>query len=116
MNQVARHMQITQFTPSIMMSLTLGMGIDYTLFLLARYLEAIHQRVSRYQAIHDMLWHGGKVVVMSGMTLMCTFLGLLFLPLQMLKSLGVGAAVSIACAILMNLLLVPALLNTRLGV
>ena len=116
MNQVARHMQITQFTPSIMMSLTLGMGIDYTLFLLARYLEAIHQRVSRYQAIHDMLWHGGKVVVMSGMTLMCTFLGLLFLPLQMLKSVGVGAAVSIACAILMNLLLVPALLYTRLGV
>jgi uncharacterized membrane protein YdfJ with MMPL/SSD domain len=116
MNQVAQRMQITQFTPSIMMSLTLGMGIDYTLFLLARYLEAVHQRASRSQAIYDMLWHGGKVVVMSGITLMCTFLGLLFLPLQMLKSVGVGAAVSIACAILLNLLLVPALLYTRLGI
>jgi uncharacterized membrane protein YdfJ with MMPL/SSD domain len=116
MNQVAQRMQITQFTPSIMMSLTLGMGIDYTLFLLTRYLEAVHQRASRSQAIYDMLLHGGKVVLLSGITLMCTFLGLLFLPLPMLKSVGVGAAVSIACAILLNLLLVPALLYTRLGI
>ena len=117
MDFVAQSMQITQFTPSIMMSLTLGMGIDYSMFLLARYLEYIHKHhgCRRQDAIYDMLLHGGQVVLLSGITLMCTFLGLTCLPLQMLKSVGVGAAVAIACAILFNLLLVPALLYTNLG-
>mmetsp|Transcript_22488 Transcript_22488/g.25599 ORF Transcript_22488/g.25599 Transcript_22488/m.25599 type:complete len:92 (-) Transcript_22488:918-1193(-) len=36
---VAPLMQITQMTPNLTMSLMLGMGIDYTLFLLSRYLK-----------------------------------------------------------------------------
>eukprot|EP00980_Cylindrotheca_fusiformis_P031258 scaffold26088_cov132-Cylindrotheca_fusiformis.AAC.5 len=120
---MADHVQITQFTPSIMMSLTLGMGIDYTLFLLARYLEKRQNdesaSVSRFEykslAIVDMLQHGGMVVVVSGCTLLCTFLGLIGLPLVMLQSVGIGAAITIASAILANLLVVPSLLYTPLG-
>jgi uncharacterized membrane protein YdfJ with MMPL/SSD domain len=111
---VAKNMQITQFTPSIMMSLSLGMGIDYTLFLLARYLEFAATR-SRGVAVAHMLRHGGHVLLLSGLTLMCTFLGLCFLPLSMLQSIGVGAAVAIACALLVNLTVVPALLYTDVG-
>jgi RND superfamily putative drug exporter len=123
-NVLADHVQITQFTPSIMMSLTLGMGIDYTLFLLARYLER-RQDESKYpcasvvenkaNAILDMLQHGGLVVVVSGCTLLCTFLGLIGLPLVMLQSVGVGAAIAIASAIITNLIVVPSLLYTPLG-
>jgi predicted RND superfamily exporter protein len=108
----AKSMQITQFTPSIMMSLTLGMGIDYTLFLLSRYLEVKNDKA---RAVRHMIQHAGRVVIMSGFTLICTFLGLTFLPLQMLKSVGIGAAISIGCALIVNLTLVPALLHTRLG-
>jgi predicted RND superfamily exporter protein len=142
---VAPHVQITQFTPTIMMSLTLGLGIDYTLFLLARYLEVVapsstspssflqpavplsltyeegpaspplgsHNRVA---AVVHMLRHGGKVIVLSGSTLICTFLGLCWLPLPMLKSVGIGAAVAIVCALLVNLTLVPALLVSPIGI
>lgn len=112
MRPICQVMQITQFTPSIMMSLSLGMGVDYTLFLLARYLE---DTSNKRRAINRMLTQGGHVLLLSGLTLMCTFLGLWFLPLQMLKSVGVGAAVSIACALLVNLTVVPALLYTRVG-
>ena len=133
MNPIARAMQITQFTPSIMMSLTLGMGIDYTLFLLTRYLESmrlqqkklrrchrqevnISWKYMKQTAIHEMLLHGGQVVLVSGCTLMCTFLGLVFLPLAMLKSIGVGAAVSLLSAMVMNVLfIVPAMLYSPLG-
>lgn len=113
MSFVAKHVQITQFTPSIMMSITLGMGIDYTLFLLSRYLE---DTSDKHDAIRHMLQHGGHVLLLSGSTLMCTFLGLCFLPLAMLKSVGIGAAVAIACALLVNLTVVPALLHTRFGI
>jgi uncharacterized membrane protein YdfJ with MMPL/SSD domain len=127
MSQVCRAMQITHFTPTIMMSLSLGMGVDYTMFLLARYLEAIPvsttttttdtatSRSNKRRAVAHMLTQGGPVLLLSGLTLMCTFLGLLFLPLQMLKSVGVGAAVSIGCALLVNLMVVPVLLYTRVG-
>ena len=159
--------QITQFTPSIMMSLSLGMGMDYTLFLLSRYYESYNTRIKtatiterrrtnrhRYddeeeedaeaarqcdtsvidginrsritagsyskdgiksQSIFEMLRHTGKVILVSGITLMCTFLGLIALPLSMLQSVGWGAAVTIASSIVMNLVVVPALLHTRLG-
>ena len=116
MNQLAKHIQITQFTPSIMMSLTLGMSIDYSMFLLARYFEVMADATkSRFQAIQEMLAGGGQVVILSGLTLMCTFLGLIVLPLEMLKSVGVGAAVAIGSCIASNLLFVPALLYSRLG-
>jgi uncharacterized membrane protein YdfJ with MMPL/SSD domain len=112
MRQVVKVMQITQFTPTVMMSLTLGMGVDYTLFLLSRYCE---DTSNRRKAILRMLTKGGRVVIVSGVTLIFTFLGLCFLPLQMLKSMGVGAAVAIASAISANLIVVPALLYTPVG-
>lgn len=112
MRLVASRIQITQFTPSIMTSLTLGMGIDYTLFLLSRYLE---DTSDKHDAIRRMLQHGGHVLLLSGSTLMCTFLGLCFLPLAMLKSVGIGAAIAIGSALMVNLTVVPALLHTRLG-
>jgi uncharacterized membrane protein YdfJ with MMPL/SSD domain len=115
MRLVVAHMQITQFTPTVMMSLSLGMGIDYTLFLLARYLESHAMPSKKKRFIGHMIWKGGNVVVLSGLTLMFSFLGLCFLPLQMLKSVGVGAAVAIASALLVNLTIVPALLYTRVG-
>ena len=108
----AKTIQITQFTPSIMMSSTLGMGIDYSLFLLSRYFEI---KNDKSMAIRHMIQHGGNVVILSGLTLMCRFLGLVFLPLQMWRSVGVGAAVSIGSALLVNMTVVPALLHTRLG-
>ena len=108
---VAKYIQVTQFVPTIMMSLSLDMGIDYTLFLLARYLEdTSNQRNARDR----MLSQVGHMLLFSGSNLRCTFLGLCFLPLQMLKSVGVGAAVSIGSALFVNLTLVPALLFTRI--
>jgi uncharacterized membrane protein YdfJ with MMPL/SSD domain len=117
MRIVASKMQITQFTPSIMMSVTLGMGMDYSLFLLSRYLEHMTTRTSstKQQSIRYMLFHGGHVLLLSGLTLMCTFLGLCFLPLAMLQSVGIGAAVAIGCALFVQLTLVPAVLHTSFG-
>ena len=114
---------ISAFTPTVMMSLTFGVSIDYTLFLLARYLKEMEQQPSqrrggrrrRRHAIARMLAGSGHVLVLSGLTLAATFGGLVFLPLDLLKSVGVGAAVTILSALVVNLVLVPALLYTPLG-
>jgi uncharacterized membrane protein YdfJ with MMPL/SSD domain len=130
---VAERVQITQFTPTIMMSLSLGLGIDYAIFLLARYLEivakdpllsglapsrtesSVSPPSSRADAIAHMLAQGKKVILLSGSTLICAFLGLCILPLPMLRSVGVGSAVAIFSAIVVNLTLIPAILASPMG-
>jgi uncharacterized membrane protein YdfJ with MMPL/SSD domain len=117
MHHVVLHVmpQISTFTPTVMMSLSLGMGIDYTLFLLSRYLEEMKTKRNRRRAVRCMLLGSGHVLVLSGLTLAATFGGLCLLPLSLLQSIGVGAAISILSALLVNLVMVPALLFTPLG-
>lgn len=45
----------------------------------------------------------GYIILVSGSTLCVSFLGLLFLPMEILRSLGLGAAVSILMALVVNL-------------
>ena len=56
---------IAQFTPSIMMSLTIAMSVDYSLFYLSRCLEEIQQfKSSDFQAndnIHDIEYDGEEI-------------------------------------------------------
>jgi uncharacterized membrane protein YdfJ with MMPL/SSD domain len=109
---------ISTFTPAVMMSLSLGMGMDYTMFLLARYMEETDQLRDvrrRKKAILVMLRGSGRVIILSGFTLAATFAGLCSLPLDMLHSIGIGAVATILSAIMVNLTVVPALLYTPLG-
>jgi RND superfamily putative drug exporter len=139
MYPVALLMQVTQFTQSLMSSLVISMSIDYSLFLLARCIEELsRQRASntgagngsvaghhvsvvqgrdetKRDAIATMLEFSGHTIIASGVTLCCCFLGLLFLPLAMLRSVGVGSSVAILSALFVNLSLVPAILHTCIG-
>lgn len=74
---------VATVTPTIMMSLTFGLGIDYTLFLLSRYLQE-RETVDKLEAVAAMRNGVGHVIVLSGLTLMTIFLGMLFLPVPML--------------------------------
>jgi len=95
MYPVAMLIQVTQFTQSLMSSLIISMSIDYSLFLLARCIEDLAQprldlcptefELLKRKAINTMLEYSGHTIIASGVTLCCCFLGLLFLPLAMLK-------------------------------
>ena len=110
MYPVAQAMQVTQFTPSIMMSLTIAMSIDYSLFLLTRLTENLAYGGTLDQSIESMLEHAGHTVIASGTTLICCFLGFIFFPLEMLRTCGIGAGIAIASCLVVNLSLVPALM------
>ena len=86
-------LQVTQFTPNVMISLTFGIGIDYSLFLLSRVLselkyshsligeELVTDEDLRHAAITSMMQHAGHTIIASGVTLMSTFLGLYIFPI-----------------------------------
>jgi uncharacterized membrane protein YdfJ with MMPL/SSD domain len=112
MYPIALKWDIFSFVPSIMMSLVIALSIDYSLFLLTRYREEIVDEKSNSEAVFLMNKNAGHTVSVSGITLAITYLGLAFFPLQLLATVGIGAAISIIITLLVNLTLTPALLLT----
>ena len=103
---------IFSFVPSIMMSLVIAMSIDYSLFLLSRYREEIMKKKEVSEAVYQMSKHAGHTITVSGLTLAITFLGLVFFPVELLSTIGLGSAIAIVMTLIVNLTLTPALLLT----
>ena len=134
------HVAFGTFTPSIFASLLIAMSIDCTLpcmcisgwgggstcfrpkhskvsliipdtlFLLSRYREEITKGKDNIEAVTVMVSSAGKTVMVSGMLLGGSFVGLAFVPLDVVKSIGIGGFVTIASVLLANLTLTPSLL------
>ncbi len=112
MYPIALTTNIFSFVPSIMMSLVIALSIDYSLFLLTRYREEILKHNDNSDATKQMSKHAGHTITLSGLTLAITFLGLIFFPLELLSTIGLGAAICIISTLIVNLTLTPALLLT----
>lgn len=112
MYPISELIDVHSFTPAIMMSLSIALSIDYSLFLISRCAEEVCMGHSKQRAIINMLEHAGHTVLASGSTLCVCFMGMLLFPVMMLKSIGLGASVAIISALLVNLSLTPAILFT----
>ena len=109
---IALVLNVFAFVPSIVMSLVIALSIDYSLFLLSRFREEILKRKSVSESVKLMNEHAGHTITVSGLTLAVTFLGLIFFPLELLSTIGLGAAITIIVTLAVNLTLTPALLLT----
>ncbi|ETO03816.1 hypothetical protein RFI_33586, partial [Reticulomyxa filosa] len=110
---------VNPFAPSIMMSVTVAMSIDYSLFLLTRFREEVEKQISKgvrpkdvdtLYAVRQVTRWSGKVVAFSGFILSITYVGLIAYPMTMLQSVGMGTSIAVLCTILINLTLTPAIL------
>jgi RND superfamily putative drug exporter len=102
---------IVSIVPNIMMSLGLGIGVDYSLFLLSRFKEEREKGHDVATSIDEMLTHAGHTITVSGLTLLVAFLGLAFFPFAFLSSVGVGISIVVFVSLAVNLTFVPALLK-----
>lgn len=100
---VTHVMDIMTAAPSLMMSIFLAVSIDYSLFLLSRFKVEVKGSTATDRAspnamqeiVATVLRTSGKVVLASGTTLAVCFLGVLFLPLDLIQSIGVGCSISL---------------------
>ena len=127
-------LQVSHFTPTIMMAMTIAMGLDYSLFMMNRALSenktvlakgignaeqgeqagasSILQDMTRSRIIENTIRSVGHTVLASGTTLAVAFGGLVLLPFPLLRSAGVGASVAIFSCMFVNLTLIPALFHS----
>lgn len=111
MGIIAESVSIMSFVPNVMISLGLGIGVDYSLFLLSRFQEERRQKAEVPKAIEEMLTYAGHTITVSGLTLAVAFFGLIIFPVPALSSVGIAITVTVLVSLAVNLTFVPALLR-----
>jgi uncharacterized membrane protein YdfJ with MMPL/SSD domain len=107
---------VDQFTPisvfalNLVSGMGLGLGIDYSLFVLYRYREELAGGADARAAIERTLQTAGRTVIFSCLTVAAALTSLLVFPLRFLSSMGIGGAVVTLCDAAVALLVLPALL------
>ncbi len=89
----------------------LAVGIDYSLLIVERFREERRKGVEKVEAIRTAGSTAGQAVVFSGGTVMASLLALIIVPEKSFLSLGVGAAVVVAAAVIAAITLLPAMLG-----
>ena len=95
---------------ALMVVLTIGIGVDYTIHLTHRYLEETRESPQPSEALRRALGTTGGALLGSALTTALGLLMLLFSPLRPMQELGVLAAVAILLGLIATFTVLPALL------
>ncbi|GGO24069.1 membrane protein [Microbispora rosea subsp. aerata] len=89
----------------------LGVGIDYALFLLSRHRTLLAEGVPVQEAVRRTAASSGGAVLFAGGTVVIALSALMFAGFPLMSMLGWITGVSVVCAVLTSITLVPALLG-----
>jgi putative drug exporter of the RND superfamily len=104
-------MDIGSSTPILATMLGLAVGIDYALFILARYRTELHDTDDREEAIGVAVGTSGSAVVFAGLTVLIALSALAVVGIPFLTAMGLAAAATVFVAVLVALTLLPAVLG-----
>jgi putative drug exporter of the RND superfamily len=104
-------MDIGSSTPTLATMIGLAVGIDYALFILARYRSELDHTEEREEAVGVAVGTAGSAVVFAGLTVIIALVALIVVRIPFLTSMGVAAAATVAIAVLVALTLLPAILG-----
>jgi RND superfamily putative drug exporter len=102
---------LSVFVINIITAIGLAVGIDYALFILSRYREERARGLSKYRAIDKSAATASRAVLFSGVAVIVGLSGLAIVPASVMRSLGLGAIMAAAFAVLAALTIFPALLG-----
>ncbi|MGH2576737.1 MAG: MMPL family transporter, partial [Actinomycetota bacterium] len=99
------------FVQNMITMIGLAVGIDYSLFIVARYREErLHGR-DRLEAIGHSGATANRAVFFSGMTVVLALLGILIVPTTIFRALAAGAIFVVLVAVGASMTLLPAVLG-----
>lgn len=102
---------LSVFALNLVIGLGLGLAVDYSLFLVARYREELARQGPTPGAIATTMSRAGRTVLFSAITVACALATLTVFPQGFLKSMGIAGAVVALVAALAALTITPALLG-----
>jgi len=107
---IGNFMSLSFFVVNFITMIGLAVGIDYALFIVARYREERVRGFDKIEAIGRSGATANRAVFFSGLTVVLALFGMLFVPNTIFRSLGVGAIVVVILAVAASMTLLPAVL------
>jgi RND superfamily putative drug exporter len=98
------------FAVNLVTGVGLGLGIDYSLFVLSRYREELAGGADTHAAISRTLQTAGRTVMFGSLTVAAALASMLVFPIRFLYSMGVGGAIVALSAGAVSLIVLPAVL------
>ncbi|MFS0885868.1 MMPL family transporter [Aeromicrobium sp. 179-A 4D2 NHS] len=103
--------EVPSSTTALASMLGLAVGIDYALFILARFRSELDHTDDREEAIGVAVGTAGSAVVFAGLTVIIALVALGVVGISFLTAMGLGAAATVTVAVLVALTLLPAILG-----
>jgi RND superfamily putative drug exporter len=101
---------VMYFVLTLLIVVLLGVGTDYSIFLMTRYKEERMKGATREQAVHTAVCWAGESIITSGATVIIAFLAMSTASYSMVQTMGLILGLSIVIALLVALTLVPSLI------
>jgi RND superfamily putative drug exporter len=107
----ARLTHFNTITEILVPMIGLGVGIDYTLFIVTRFRQFLHDGLSTQDAAAAAGATAGRAVIFAGVTVAISITGLALIGLDFITKLGIGSALGVLTAVLLANSLLPAVLS-----
>ncbi|HVD26565.1 MAG TPA: MMPL family transporter [Gaiellaceae bacterium] len=107
---IAGFTDINTITPILVSMIGIGVGIDYSLFIVTRFRQYLHEGLSPQDAAAEAGASAGRAVLFAGVTVAISVTGLAFFGLDFVTKLGIGASLGVLTTVLIaNSLLISVL-------
>jgi uncharacterized membrane protein YdfJ with MMPL/SSD domain len=107
---VDQFLGLSIFAVNLVTGVGLGLGIDYSLFILSRYREELARGLDTHAAIARTLQTAGRTILYGSLTVAGALASMLVFPLRFLYSMGIGGALVALSAGAVSLIVLPAVL------
>jgi RND superfamily putative drug exporter len=108
---IAAATTVSIFAQNVASMIGIGVGIDYSLFILNRYREGLRRGLDPPGAVAEAIATSGKAVFVSGLTVVVALSGTQLVNLAAFRSMGFSAMIAVFFAASAALTLLPALLG-----
>jgi RND superfamily putative drug exporter len=110
--ELLSHVIVTpDFATQLASMIGIGVGIDYALFIVTRYRQALTEGLDPERAVVRAIDTAGRAVVFAGCTVVISILGLFLMGVDFMNGLAVGTSVTVAIVMLASITLLPAILG-----
>jgi putative drug exporter of the RND superfamily len=109
-NALSGVISLSSTAPTLALMLGLAVGIDYTLFILSRHRQQLRRGVEYHESIRLATATAGGAVVFAGLTVVIALAALSVVGIPFLTVMGLAAAGTVVCVVLLALTMLPAVL------
>jgi putative drug exporter of the RND superfamily len=103
--------KMPQFSPTLVLLIGLGVGVDYALFIVTRHRQGLIAGGDVESSIVNAVNTSGRAVMFAGIIVCIALLGMFALGVSFLYGLAIAAALGVALTMVAALTLLPALLG-----